>query len=143
MGLVSDLHSGMGHEARPTAEGIMTRDEIMDRWRQRLSDWTQLQTTVNGEQVAIQVLADLKAMAEASDDAQIGLTDAAQESGYSTRQLSRMIEDGTLKNVGRPNAPKLLRKELPKKAVRSSVRTATGVSLRLARQAVASKRRVS
>lgn len=119
----------------------MTRDEIMDRWRQRLSDWTQLQTTVNGEQVAIQVLADLKAMGDAYDDAQVGLTVAAQESGYSTRQLSRMIQDGTLKNVGRAHAPKLLRRDLPKRTVRSSVPADSGVSLRLAREAAASKPR--
>lgn len=116
----------------------MTRDEILDRWKQRLADWSKLQTTVNGERVATEVLADLKAMAEAHNDGALGLTAAAEESGYSARQLSRMVRDGTLKNVGRPNAPRLLRSQLPRKAQPTPTGN-IGVSLQLAREAVASK----
>lgn len=118
----------------------MTRDEILDRWRGRLADWTRLGATVNGERVASEVLADLKAMADAFDDAGVSLTEASHESGYSTRQLSRMVRDGTLKNVGRPNAPRLLRSQLPRKAQPTPTGN-IGVSLQLARQAVVSKAR--
>lgn len=116
----------------------MTRDAILDRWRLRLADWSKLQTTVNGERIATEVLADLKAMAEAHDDASVGLRGASEESGYSVRQLSRMVQDGTLTNVGRPNAPKLLRSQLPRKAQATPTGN-IGVSLQLARQAVTSK----
>lgn len=116
----------------------MKRDEILDRWRLRLADWSKLQTTVNGERIATEVLADLKAMAEAHDDAEVGLKGASEESGYSVRQLSRMVQDGTLTNVGRPHAPKLLRSQLPRRAAIATPDHA-GVSLHIARQAVTSK----
>lgn len=43
------------------------------------------------------------------------LTQASEESGYTSAHLGRMVRTGTLRNVGRPNAPRVLRGDLPKK----------------------------
>ena len=43
------------------------------------------------------------------------LTEAAKEAGYSSSQLSRLIRRGDLRNVGKPNAPRVLRGHLPRK----------------------------
>lgn len=43
------------------------------------------------------------------------LAEAARESGYSTDQLSRLIREGKLVNVGRKGAPRVRRGDLPKK----------------------------
>jgi len=43
------------------------------------------------------------------------LSEAAHESGYSPRHLSRLVNDGTIPNLGTPGAPRLTRSDLPKK----------------------------
>jgi hypothetical protein len=45
------------------------------------------------------------------------LAQAAQESGYSREHLGRLIREGTLPNAGRPNAPRVRRRDLPRKTV--------------------------
>ena len=44
------------------------------------------------------------------------LGQAAAESGYSADHLSRLLRDGRIPNAGRPNAPRILRRDLPRKA---------------------------
>ena len=46
----------------------------------------------------------------------LNLTDAAVESGYSADYLGRLVRDGKIANVGRPNAPRIRRRDLPRKA---------------------------
>ncbi|MBW3628047.1 MAG: hypothetical protein KY464_02005 [Gemmatimonadetes bacterium] len=47
-------------------------------------------------------------------------TEAARESGYSERRLRELEQQGRLQNVGRKGAPRYLRRELPRKAKRST-----------------------
>jgi hypothetical protein len=49
-----------------------------------------------------------------SDDL-LTLAQAATEGGYSPDHLGRMIRDGKVPNAGRPNAPKIRRRDLPVK----------------------------
>ena len=46
----------------------------------------------------------------------LSLTEAARESGYSTRHLARAIAAGSIANAGHLNAPKVRRADLPRKA---------------------------
>ena len=94
---------------------MSSREQVIERWQRRLAEWARLHTLVGGEEVAREILDDLKQLADAHESEPIGLKAAALESGYSTRQLSRMIAEGILTNAGRPHAPRLLRKDLPKK----------------------------
>lgn len=121
----------------------MTRDEVIARWEARLIDWARLNVQVNGEALAREVLNDLRGMVDAYESASLTLTTAAAESGYSRRQLTRMIAEGKLANVGRHNAPRVLRKDLPRKPAAGSttgaVRGSPLSSLQIARQAISSK----
>lgn len=115
----------------------MTRAEIIERWRSRLADWKLVAAQVDGEKIAQMVLLDLTSL---DDDAEatLSLTEASAEGGVSTRQLSRLIKDGKLKNLGRPGAPKVRRSDIPRKAAIANDRN-TASLLSITRTAVASK----
>lgn len=113
----------------------MTRSEIIERWRTRLLDWKLVAAQVDGEKIAEMVIRDLTAL-DLDSDATLSLTEASAEGGISTRQLSRLIKNGKLENHGRPNAPRLRRGDIPRKA--GSVENKTNL-LSITRNAVASK----
>ena len=49
-------------------------------------------------------------------DTVLSLQEAADESGYSAAHLGRMVRDGKVPNAGRPGAPRIRRRDLPRKA---------------------------
>jgi len=53
---------------------------------------------------------------DADGDSLLNLTQAAAESGYSADYLGRLVKNGTIPNAGRPNAPRIRRADLPRKA---------------------------
>jgi hypothetical protein len=124
---------------------LVTRTEIIERWRSRLADWRLVGAQVNGEKLAEMVLSDLSQMSERHEDAELTLTEASAEGGMSTRQLARLIRSGALENVGRKNAPRVRRRDIPRKATARSGIAKSGntsaLSLQLARQAITSKAR--
>jgi hypothetical protein len=91
------------------------RDEILARWESRLTEWAELHVQVDGKAIAEQVIADLRAVGDAYDLASLSLTAAAQESGYSAGHLGREVKAGRIPNAGRENAPRILRRDLPRK----------------------------
>ena len=67
--------------------------------------------------VAVESCADdLEAAFRERDETLLNLTEASRLSGYSSGHLGRMVRDGTIPNVGRPNAPRIRRDDLPRKA---------------------------
>ncbi len=100
----------------------MTREEILTRWETRLAEWGELHVQVDGKTIAEQVLSDLHEMGDAYDLAALSLEAAAAESGYSAGHLGREVRAGRIPNAGRENAPKILRRDLPRKP--SSLRAA-------------------
>ncbi len=58
---------------------------------------------------------DLESAMRDSDLKALTLTQAAYECGYSADHLRRLIRDGKLTNVGRRNAPRVRRGDLPRK----------------------------
>ena len=48
-------------------------------------------------------------------EATLSLVEAASESGYSADHLGRLVRDGKIPNAGRPGAPRIARKHLPRK----------------------------
>jgi hypothetical protein len=58
-----------------------------------------------------------QALRNRGDDV-LTLGEAAKVSGYSTDHLGRRVREGSLQNVGRKNAPRVRRKDLPLKANR-------------------------
>ena len=67
--------------------------------------------------VAIERCADdLEATLVERDETTLSLVEAARESGYSRDHLGRLVRDGKIPNAGRPNAPRIARRHLPRKA---------------------------
>lgn len=116
----------------------MTRAEVMESWRLRLAEYRRFAALVDGERIATQVLADLSSIGSDEAEETLSLTEASKVGGVSTRQLSRLVEQGKLENCGRKNAPRVRRRDIPRKASIDSG-DSTGLSLQLARQAVSSK----
>ena len=58
---------------------------------------------------------ELEGTIQERDDTTLTLTDAARESGYSREHLGRLVRDGKIPNAGRPNAPRIARRHLPRK----------------------------
>ena len=61
------------------------------------------------------VLADFDAAQTMQDAEACTLAEAARISGYTADHLGRLVKDGTLRNVGRPRAPRVRLTDLPRK----------------------------
>jgi hypothetical protein len=59
---------------------------------------------------------ELAAALRRRGDELLGLTRAAQESGYSADHLSRLLREGKIPNSGRKSKPLVRRRDLPHKA---------------------------
>ena len=59
---------------------------------------------------------ELEATLVERDETTLSLVEAARESGYSRDHLGRLVRDGKIPNAGRPNAPRIARRDLPRKA---------------------------
>jgi len=101
-----------------SAEGRMTRDEILDRWRARQAEWTALCVSLSGEKIATEVLKDMESLLDAEGSEPIRLTEAARRTGYRADYIGRLIRDGKVPNAGRPKAPLVRLRDLPKKRLR-------------------------
>ncbi|MCY4399183.1 MAG: hypothetical protein OXE96_07595 [Gemmatimonadetes bacterium] len=59
---------------------------------------------------------DLEATLVEQDETTFSLVEASRESGYSADHLGRLVRDGKIPNAGRPGAPRIALKDLPRKA---------------------------
>ena len=89
----------------------MTRDEFMGRWSQRADELKRLAANVDGQRL----IAELALLFREEDSQALTLREAAQESGYSPDHLGREVRAGRIPNVGRRNAPRVRRGDLPRK----------------------------
>ena len=60
--------------------------------------------------------AELEATLTERDETTFSLVEASRESGYSADHLGRLVRDGKIPNAGRPGAPRIALKDLPRKA---------------------------
>ena len=74
--------------------------------------------------------AQLEAALRERDETTLNLTEAARESGYSTDHLGRLVRDGKIPNAGRPGAPRIARRHLPRKTGAATPRLAAKPSTR-------------
>ena len=63
--------------------------------------------------------AELDAALEAFDDQTLTLVEAAEVSSYTANHIGSLVRSGKLTNVGRPNAPRVRRADLPIKKATS------------------------
>jgi hypothetical protein len=93
----------------------MTARDLIERWSTRRHELARLKATVDGVLICDEVLADLEQLGADNANEPLSLTEAARESGYSAGHLGREIKAGRIPNAGRENAPKILRRDLPRK----------------------------
>src|SRR5438093_5554586 len=74
----------------------MTREDFLTRWRTRQSESARIGALVDGARVCEDVLQDFEAVTRAEDDAELNLSEAAAESGYSSDHLRRLHRLGKL-----------------------------------------------
>ncbi len=74
----------------------MTREDFLTLWRTRQSEWARIGALVDGARVCEDLLQDFEAVTRAEDDAELTLSEAAAESGYSTDHLRRLHRSGKL-----------------------------------------------
>lgn len=113
----------------------MTPREILDRWAARRDEWARLHVQVDGAALAGEVIADIEAVVQERGAVALNLQEAARESGYSVGHLGREIRERRIPNAGRDKAPKILRRDLPRKSgfLRESPLAATLSRKRIAR----------
>ena len=88
--------------------------ELTNRW---LKDAETFRRWGDEHQASIleRCVEDLEAFLRESDLEPLTLAQASRESGYTPDHLRRLIREGKLTNVGRRNAPRIRRGDLPQK----------------------------
>ena len=117
--VVGELH----HPAAPRQSErpswlVIPETRLYTTWQKQ----AKTQREYGGETPAVAIescAAQLEEAIRESDEATLTLTDAAKESGYSTDHLGRLVREG-IPDAGRPGAPRIARRHLPRKT-----RTAT------------------
>lgn len=100
-------------------EEITDEDSALDWWEQKFAaSCEDLGVQINAAALVRELVSSLREIRKTSSDASLSLTVAAAESGYSAGHLGREVKAGRIPNAGRPNAPKILRRDLPRKADR-------------------------
>ena len=99
----------------------MKPSEFVAKWAAEGEVLGRRRAQVDGAGLRREVLADFADVMEADAGDVLNLREAAEESGYSADHLGRLVREGKVPNAGRPNAPKIRRADLPRKA--SALRT--------------------
>ncbi|MYC52974.1 MAG: hypothetical protein F4X47_11730 [Gammaproteobacteria bacterium] len=94
---------------RPTVEGLPAT------WRRRAKGLRRY--GVETSATALERCAEeLDATLVQREETTYSLVEASRESGYSADHLGRLVRDGKIPNAGRPGAPRIALKDLPRKA---------------------------
>jgi len=91
---------------------------LRERWIARREELRRFHALVDGAVLCDELLSELDRLTDAAENEALSLTRAAAESGYSVDHLGRLVREGKLANLGRPNAPKVRRADLPRKPSR-------------------------
>ena len=95
---------------------LVTVGHLVERWSLRRDEFRRFASLVDGGRLCEEVLADLRRLDAAGDEAVLTLSQAALCSGYSREHLGRMLRQGKIPNAGRLNAPKIRLRDMPLKA---------------------------
>jgi len=88
-------------------------NSIISRWESRLAECKQFNSLVDGARICEEILEDLRSWQEAEENQLLSLKAAAELSGYTADHLGRLVQQGKIPNAGRPNAPKICRRDVP------------------------------
>ena len=97
------------------AAGARPVERLAVAWRARAVDLRRW-GAAEGAAVALeQAAAELEAALSQLANEPLSLREAALASGYSVDHLGRLVRNGTIPSVGRPNRPRIRRGDLPVK----------------------------
>ncbi len=96
----------------------MSPEDFVGKWAAEAEAMRQRGVLASGAALLDEVLRDFDAVIRSHGKELLTLTQAATESGYSGEYLGSLIRQGKLANAGRPHAPRIRRRDLPRKAGR-------------------------
>jgi hypothetical protein len=88
--------------------------QLVEQWRMHAA-LLRLYRDQKGAECLEDRAAELEAALRAQEDELINLTEGARISGYTADHLGRLVRNGALQNLGRSNAPRVRRGDLPRK----------------------------
>ena len=91
----------------------MNRDEFRAKWRNEAAAFRRRHVLVDAAALCEEILEDFEAVNHSEREDILSLQQAAAESGYSADHLGRLVRIGRIPNAGRPNSPKIRRRDLP------------------------------
>ncbi len=93
----------------------MNLEDVRARWTDERKRYEGVRALVRADHLIESFLDDLDALAQSHFVETVTLTEASLLSGYSRQYLGRLVSGGTLRNYGRPRAPRVRPEELPRK----------------------------
>ena len=93
----------------------MSPDGFVAKWAAEARTMEQRGALVNGAALLHEMLRDFDSIVRAHDDEPLTLAESSRESGYSADYLGALIRQGKIPNAGRPRAPRILRRNLPRR----------------------------
>lgn len=123
----------------------MSPEEFRAKWVGDARTMDQRGALVNGAALLHEMLNDFDTVVRCHDDEPLTLAESARESGYSADYLGVLIRQGKIPNAGRPGAPRIFRRDLPRRLERDLRSAAHKVNLasttpgQIARSVVTSK----
>lgn len=92
---------------------VLDEDAALDWWESQVAPfYERMHATVDAAALTRTIVADLRSIREATSSATLSLTEAAAESGYSSKQIGRWVKDGKIPNVGTPARPRVKRADI-------------------------------
>jgi hypothetical protein len=92
------------------ADQIHDEDMALDWWENDFAHFCEsLGVQLDGAALARKFVASIRNIRSASLDALLTVTQAARETGYSSRQVSRWLKDGKVQNLGTDTGPRVRR----------------------------------
>lgn len=83
-------------------------------WRERAAEFREV--AAEAQAATSELLADeLEQLFSAHLDEELTLQEADEESGYDSSHLGRLVRQGTIPNAGTEEAPRIRRRDLPRK----------------------------
>jgi hypothetical protein len=92
---------------------ITDEDAALDWWEQKFAaSCSELGVYADAAALVRNVVSTLREIRQASLDRTLSLTEAAQETGYSPKQVGRWVRSGQIENAGSNTAPRVRRRDL-------------------------------
>ena len=96
----------------------MSPEEFAAKWSAEAEVMQQRGALVNGAALIEEVLQDFDSTIGDFWNQTLTLTEASRESGYSIDHIGLLIRQGVIHNAGRLHAPRIRRRDLPRKPTR-------------------------